>query len=51
MDSDERFESIDAATFQKPLKQLAEVLAQKVLREGPKFLPPHRSLLRSTCTC
>jgi hypothetical protein len=26
---------IDAATFQKPLKSLAEVLAQKVLREAP----------------
>lgn len=26
---------IDAATFQKPLVKLAEVLAQKVLREAP----------------
>jgi hypothetical protein len=30
---------IDAATFQKPLGQLAEVLAQKVKREAPALLP------------
>jgi len=29
---------IDATTFQKPLGELAEVLAQKVLREAPKLL-------------
>ena len=29
---------LDASTFQKPLGELAEVLAQKVLREGPKAL-------------
>jgi hypothetical protein len=33
--------SIDAATFQKPLKALAEVLAQKVKREAPALLPAH----------
>jgi hypothetical protein len=33
---------IDASTFQRPLETLAEVLAQKVKREGPKLLaaPP-----------
>jgi hypothetical protein len=30
--------SINASTFQKPLKQLAEVLAQKVKREAPALL-------------
>jgi hypothetical protein len=30
---------LDASTFQRPLEQLAEVLAQKVKREGPKMLP------------
>ena len=30
---------LDASTFQKPLGQLAEVLAQKVKREVPKLLP------------
>lgn len=29
---------IDASSFQKPLVQLAEVLAQKVRREAPKLL-------------
>ena len=29
---------IDASTFQRPLKELAEVLAQKVKREGPNLL-------------
>jgi hypothetical protein len=29
---------LDASTFQKPLGQLAEVLSQKVKREGPKLL-------------
>lgn len=29
---------VDASTFQKPLGELAEVLAQKVLREGPGAL-------------
>jgi hypothetical protein len=34
--------NIDAATFQKPLGQLAEVLAQKVKREAPTLLAaPH----------
>jgi hypothetical protein len=34
--------NLDAATFQKPLVQLAEVLAQKVKREAPRLLaaPP-----------
>jgi hypothetical protein len=33
---------LDASTFQRPLEQLAEVLAQKVKREAPKLLsaPP-----------
>ncbi|ABF42955.1 hypothetical protein Acid345_3955 [Candidatus Koribacter versatilis Ellin345] len=30
---------LDASTFQKPLGQLAEVLAQKLHREAPKLLP------------
>ena len=29
---------IDATTFQRPLEQLAEVIAQKVKREAPKLL-------------
>lgn len=37
---------VDAATFQKPLIQLAEVLAQKVKREAPRILraPPFVSV-------
>ena len=31
---------INAATFQKPLVQLAEVLAQKLYREAPKMIVP-----------
>ena len=34
----EAYINIDANTFQKPLGKLAEVLAQKVRREGPKVL-------------
>jgi hypothetical protein len=30
--------NVDAATFQKPLQELAEVLSQKVKREAPKRL-------------
>src|SRR4051794_6457210 len=30
---------VDAVTFQKPLGLLAEVLAQKLNREGPKVIP------------
>src|SRR5436305_2435296 len=30
---------IDASTFQEPLWKLAEVMAQKVNREGPQYLP------------
>jgi hypothetical protein len=33
--------TIDAATFQKPLVELAEVLAQKVRREAPKLIAPN----------
>lgn len=32
--------NVDAATFQKPLQDLAEVLSQKVKREAPKRLGP-----------
>jgi hypothetical protein len=39
MDANEEVKDMDASTFQKPLKQLAEVLAQKVKREAPKLLP------------
>ena len=50
--------SLDASTFQKPLKRVAEVLAQKVKREAPAHLsaPPWVSedlhiLIRQTmCT-
>lgn len=38
MATNDEVKSIDASTFQKPLKQLAEVLAQKVKREAPKLL-------------
>jgi hypothetical protein len=30
---------LDASTFQRPLEQLAEVLAQKVKREAPRLIP------------
>jgi len=30
---------IDDSTFQRPLEELAEVLAQKVKREAPKLIP------------
>jgi hypothetical protein len=38
-DDDDAEILIDAATFQKPLGQLAETLAQKVKREAPSLLP------------
>jgi hypothetical protein len=38
--------SIDAGSFQRPLQELAETIAQKVGREAPKMLkaPPFVSL-------
>src|SRR5438876_10805918 len=39
MGTSDEANSINASTFQKPLKQLAEVLAQKVKREAPGRLP------------
>jgi hypothetical protein len=41
MEGDDAEIVIDAATFQKPLGQLAETLAQKVKREAPSLLPSH----------
>jgi hypothetical protein len=38
MGTSDEANSIDASTFQKPLKQIAEVLAQKLKREAPKLL-------------
>ena len=38
MGASDEANSINASTFQKPLKQLAEVLAQKVKREAPALL-------------
>lgn len=35
----EKMVDIDARTFQLPLEQLAEALAQKVKREAPRVLP------------
>jgi hypothetical protein len=40
MDAPDEIPYINASTFQKPLKQLAETLAQKVKREAPKLMSP-----------
>ncbi|HEY2495670.1 MAG TPA: hypothetical protein VGK24_01265 [Candidatus Angelobacter sp.] len=39
MTDHQELKHLDASTFQRPLEQLAEVLAQKLKREAPKLIP------------